>query len=213
MILKKGYLLKAFLIFGIIITCWQLEATWQHYDQLGAVVNSEGPGPGDGLNEEPGQEINDNQTFEWRIESGVDFREVRFIKERNIFINNIPERSMQDKGERQVEDPVYIAPENTKIEIIPEEPPSSDLVIPDSNFEKESQVGYRPLPNPFTLLAVSVKEASPRAIIINKDNGVTYIVKPGGIIEGYQVREIKKDRVVLSRDKGQITVNFRDKNF
>jgi hypothetical protein len=235
--LKKGYLLKIFLIIITIISCWNLVTTWQQYlngkiviadysaifsleddldDDRDTSLNSEGVLPVDGINNEINGEIINGQEAVKQNKNRLDPEEIRIIKERNIFFpdnqkGDSPDNSDNGPEETPVEEVSEVSlPE---VDTSPEAPlrDSSSTSTSDRSQKDNSQKDIKPLSNPFILLAVSAKETSPRAIILNKDTGLTYIIKPADIIEGYQVVGITQDKAILSRDEQQITVHFIDK--
>lgn len=65
------------------------------------------------------------------------------------------------------------------------------------------------LSNPFYLLASSINRIDKMAIIYNKNNYMTYIIKPGDNIDGYLVTKIDYTKVVMEKDGQEILVFFQ----
>lgn len=66
------------------------------------------------------------------------------------------------------------------------------------------------VPNPFYLHAVSINFFDQRAIIVNSNNSMTYLIKPGDIVDGYLVKEIDFQQVIMEKEGQEIVVVFRN---
>ncbi|WP_018248982.1 hypothetical protein [Orenia marismortui] len=60
----------------------------------------------------------------------------------------------------------------------------------------------------FSLSAISKQDGNSRAIIIDKSNSQSYILKEGAVIKDYLVKEIKEDQVILSFKEAEFRLNF-----
>lgn len=234
---KKGYILWVILIILIALSCWYLGLTLQEYLNM---VNAENWGNETAevpVTEKERLAVSKYTENEEKREAqkktselvsarilikGLrhdDYLELlRVIKEHDVFFSLKEDLSTENQemvtipddepAEERVliEDGVEI--EEPVREAIPADPPENISVIPS---EPAVQIPESPVQIPsFSLLALSVMEDTPRALILNRDTGRSYIVKPGDTIEGYQVKWIEEEGVTLSGYGLEFKVIFED---
>lgn len=76
------------------------------------------------------------------------------------------------------------------------------------DFE-EYNTEFHEEPNPFYLQGVSINQYDRMAIIINKYNSVTYLIKPGITVDGYYVESIDLNEIILEKDGQKLFVGYR----
>ena len=120
----------------------------------------------------------------------------QLMVEKNIF--NLEKK--EELVETEVEELPVKEPENENNDDFPaviEEPVEEIQLIPE-------------VPNPFYLHAVSINVFDQRAIIVNKNSAMTYLIKPGDIVDGYLVKKIDYQQVIMEKDGKEIVVVFRN---
>lgn len=140
----------------------------------------------------------ENNEFDYRIDDN--FKEI--IANRNIFglRKKVEEEKKETINEVKVEER---SKEEKTISALDEE---RFLNVNDKKTRNETLVE---LTNPFYLQGVSINLYDKMAIIINKNNFKTYLIKPGMIIDGYLVKSISFDEIVMEKDGQKISVEFR----
>ncbi len=76
--------------------------------------------------------------------------------------------------------------------------------------KKLSEEIIEPLANPFYLQAVSINEKDKMAIIVNRNNSKSYLIKPGQEIEDYIIKRIDYKKIVMEKDSQEIHVVFQN---
>lgn len=83
-------------------------------------------------------------------------------------------------------------------------------IIIDNNLFFPTKEEKTEIINPFIVLAISKQETNSKAILLNKLNNKSYIVNIGSEIEGYIVKELKQDMVILSYQKQELISSFKE---
>lgn len=66
------------------------------------------------------------------------------------------------------------------------------------------------VPNPFYLLGTSINSFDKMAVIVNYNTSMTYLIKPGDIIDNYLVKTVDYRQVIMEKNAQEIVVVFQN---
>ncbi len=209
---RKNFFLKATLIILLIVSCWQLKVTWQQcLDSKPVVANThieDWYDSSNALAKSSGKKT--DYIFLRQNKKGITPEMLQLIKEKDIFFNSLSSSESRKELAKIPEETTLPMPGASRPETkkFLEDNPEPTPIIPEQNSALKE---VKPITNPFILLAVAANETNPRGIILNKNTGWTYIIKPEEVVEGYQVLEIKQKEVLIIKDGQQLSVQFSGK--
>ncbi|MFP4017418.1 MAG: hypothetical protein ACLFUI_10350 [Halanaerobiales bacterium] len=80
----------------------------------------------------------------------------------------------------------------------------------DDRFNNTNRV--EPVPNPFYLQGVSLKENDRMAIVLNQNTYQSHLIRVGQTIDGYLVKSIDQNSVIMEKTEQEIIVYFQGEN-
>lgn len=134
------------------------------------------------------------------------------IIEKNIFAIKeageevIEEQSNEKEEEKEEADLRKEEVESRKEEI--SQPVDKRIEI-EENKEKEEKQPVEDIRNPFNLQAVSLNQEKKMSVIFNQDTSQTHLIRVEDEIEGYLVKEIRAEEIIMEKDNQEIRVEFQ----
>jgi len=83
-----------------------------------------------------------------------------------------------------------------------------NFIYSEENLESEKEKKEQRPENPFAVRAISRQAEDSYALLYNRKDGKTYIVREGSVINNYEIVEIKKDIVILKYEDFELISFF-----